>query len=321
MKPFDYAIAENRAGALAALQQGYRVLAGGVDLADLLKEGVEPHDRLVSIDALDDLRAIERTEDGGLRLGALATLAGIAAFPDLPRLFPALAEAASNTASPEVRARATLAGNLLQRPRCWYYRSADFPCLKKGGSQCYAWAGENAPHSIFPSGACRIVHPSSLAPVLVAAGAEIVTDGPDGERRYRAGEFFVNTDRDPINETVLPQNELVVRVDLDELPARSAYIELKERQVYDWPLASCAAAWDGSKWHIVLGHVAPLPWRAVAAEELLQGHADLDEALAERAAEAAVSDAQPMSQNAFRVRWARAAVRRALLKACGKEPV
>lgn len=320
MKPFDYAIAENRAGALAALQQGYRVLAGGIDLADLLKEGVEPHERFVSIDALADLSAIARTEGGGLRLGARATLADIAAFPDMARLFPALAEAAATTASPEIRARATLAGNLLQRPRCWYFRSADFPCLKKGGSQCYAWAGENAHHAIFPSGACRIVHPSSLAPVLVAAGAEIVTDGPAGEKRYEADAFFTNTDRDVLRENVLPDNELVIAIEIPALPARSAHVELKERQVYDWPLASCAAAWDGSGWRVVLGHVAPLPWRATAAESLLEGHADIDEALAERAAEAAVSDAQPMSQNVFRVRWARAAVRRALLRACGKEP-
>lgn len=321
MKPFDYAIAENRAGALAALQSGYRVLAGGIDLADLLKEGVEPHDRFVSIDALSDLRVIARTDDGGLRIGARATLAEIAAFPDINRLFPALAEAAASTASPEIRARATLAGNLLQRPRCWYFRSAAFPCLKKGGSQCYAWAGENAHHAIFPGGACRIVHPSSLAPVLVAAEAEIVTDGPAGEKRYASDAFFIHTDRDPQRENVLPDDELVVAIEIPALPARSAHVELKERQVYDWPLASCAAAWNGARWRVVLGHVAPLPWRAAAAEALLEGHADIDEALAEHAADAAVTDAQPMSQNAFRIRWARAAVRRALLRACGKEPV
>lgn len=318
MKPFDYAVAENKAGALAALRKGYRPLAGGVDWTDLLKERVDAPERLVALSKVEALKEIH-VGHSHIRLGAMATLADLAAHRALATAFPALVHTAAQTASPAIRAQATLGGNLLQRPRCWYYRSADFPCLKKGGSNCYAWAGDNTYHSIFPAGACRIVHPSSLAPVLVAAKAFFVVETKDGETAYTSDDFFLNTDRSAQKETVLSDDALLTMVRIDTLPHRSACVEIKEKQVFDWPVASCAAVWHEEGWRVVLGHVAPLPWRARRAEQALAATHDISPDLAARVADLAVSDAQPMSGNAHRVKLTRAAVRRALLKACGRE--
>jgi len=320
VKPFDYAIAANKAGAWAALKQGYRALAGGVDVADLQKERIETHERYVSLKALDELARIEIKENV-LVLGARATLADIAQSPIVRERFPALAHVASTTASPAIRARATLAGNLLQRPRCWYFRSSAFHCLKKGGSQCFAWAGENTYHALFPAGPCRIIHPSSLAPLLVAAKAVIVAENADGKTAFPADSFFLNTDRSTHKENVLADDQLITRIEIAVDTRRSGHEEIKERGAYDWPVASCAAVWHDDGWRVVLGHVAPLPWQAKAAERLLGTTLDVDDEMAARAGDAAVSDAQPMSQNVYRVQLARAAVRRALLRACGKEPV
>jgi xanthine dehydrogenase YagS FAD-binding subunit len=319
MKPFDYAIAENKQGALAALQQGYRILAGGVDIADLQKERIETSERYVSLKHLKELKQIE-ADGTGITLGARVTLAEIAASPLVQERFPALAHTASTTASSAVRARATLAGNILQRPRCWYFRSDRFPCLKKGGQQCYAWAGENTYHAIFPAGPCRITHPSSLAPLLVAAEAVMMAEDAAGETTFKASDFFLNTDSSVQKENRLKPEQLITRIEIKADVRQSGHEEIKERALYDWPAASCAAVRHPEGWRVVLGHVAPLPWTAKAAESLLGHTEDIDETLAARAADAAVSDAQPMSQNAYRVALTRAAVRRALLRACGKEP-
>ncbi|MDK2970894.1 MAG: xanthine dehydrogenase YagS FAD-binding subunit [Candidatus Sumerlaeota bacterium] len=322
MKAFDYAIASNESGALAALERGYRPKASGIDLLDLLKERTAAPDSLVSIADIATLKGI-REEDGGIAIGALATLEETGAHAGIRKHFHALAEAAAEAATPQIRARATVGGNICQRPRCWYFRSADFNCLKKGGPTCYAVEGENSFHAVFGNGPCHITHPSNIAPALVAFGAEIVTVAPeDGGRTIRAADFFMlPEDGGIMKENVLKKDELVTEIRLPAAVAgqKSGYVELREKQSFDWPLVSCVAAFNGTKWTIVLGHVAPTPWRAKGSESLLGKAAAITPEIAEKAAAASDRGAKPMSQNAWRLKLVRAAVRRALLLADGKE--
>lgn len=318
MKPFDYAIADHLEGATAALARGYRSKGSGVDLLDLLKERIEPGEKFVSLHKVESLRGISEV-NGMLRIGASATLAEIAGNAAVQRLAPALAHAAGEAATPQIRARATAAGNIMQRPRCWYYRAAEYDCLKKGGATCFAVEGENGYHALFGGGPCHIVHPSNIAPALVAHEATIVAVSPTGERKIPAGEFFVLPERNLRGETVLLENEIITEIRLPARESRSGFVELRERQSFDWPVASCVARHDGNKWHIVLGHVAPIPWVSKPAADVLGSSGSPDDALASRAADAAVKDAKPMSGNAWRIAIVRASVRRAVLLAAGKE--
>jgi xanthine dehydrogenase YagS FAD-binding subunit len=317
-RPFEYAIATTREAIGAATRRGYRIKAGGLDLMDMLKERIEKAPRLVSILDVPGLRGIVQ-KGNALSIGPLTTLKEIGAHPLLRERFAALAHSAGEAATPQIRAVATAAGNICQRPRCWYFRSKDYDCLKKGGSRCFAADGENAYHAIFGEGPCHIVHPSNIAPALVAAGAEVIAERDGKTRTIPMGEFFEMPRRNMFGENALAEGELIVEIRVPELPERSGYVELREKQSFDWPLAACAAVKVAGKWNVVLGAVAPTPWRAVGAEQLLGTANDIDDAMAERAADAAVVDASPMTQNAWRVRLARAAVRRALLTAVGKE--
>ncbi len=320
MKAFDYAIAENTSGAIAAIGKKYRVKAAGIDLLDMLKERTEPGDRFVSIHRVAELGGIMTTADG-LRIGALATLAEIGDSELVRKSFPALAEAASSAATPQVRARATAAGNVLQRPRCWYFRAKEYDCLKKGGATCFAVEGENQFHALFGGGPCHITHASNIAPALVAVNAEIRARGQKDTRVISADGFFTLPDKGVGRENSLSEDELVTEFVIRKLPTKSAYVEFKEKQSFDWPLAACTVALLDGKWRVVLSHVAPIPWRATKAEEVLGGTADIDEALAEKAADAALEGAKPMRDNGYRLKLVRAAVRRSLLEACGKAAV
>jgi xanthine dehydrogenase YagS FAD-binding subunit len=319
MKAFDYAIAENRAGALAALKREYKPKAGGIDLLDMLKERIEKSEKVVAIHQVKDLKGISE-ENGALMILPLTTLREIGESDVVKKKFAALSDSCLEAASPQIREVASAGGNLLQRPRCWYFRSQEFNCLKKGGGQCFAVDGENRYHAIFGEGPCHIVHPSNLAPAFVAGRGEVKAVNAAGEERViKADDFFVMPDRSLYAENVLEDDELLTAISFPKLPERSAFVAIKEKQGFDWPIASCAAALVDGKWNVVLGHVAPKPWRAAAAEELLAGVKEVDNELATRAAEAAVKDAEPMSRNEWRVALAKASVRRALLKASGKE--
>lgn len=319
MKPFDYAVARNPAGLAAALSKGYTLQAGGIDVLDRLKTGIEPGDRIVSMAALEEYRRIHVHEDI-LEIGALTTLQTLAEDVQVQTHARLLAAVAGTTASAQIRARATLGGNLMQRPRCGYFRSAAFNCLKKGGHQCFVWSGENALHSIFGGGPCRITHPSSLAPVCVALQATF--QASDGEKTvsYAADTFFKNTDEDLLQENVLPKDHWLKAVHIPLTALQAGHHEIKPRAHYDWPEASCAAVRHPDGWRIVLGHVAPLPWRARRAEEWLADRTIRDADEAQEAAALAVVDAQPMRDNGYRVKLAQAAVRRALLQAGGHSP-
>ncbi len=299
-------------------------LAGGVDLLDLLKQNIAAPTSLVNLKELRGMDAIESDGAGGVRIGALVKLRDVAANPVLRDRYAAVADAAAQAATPQVRNLATVGGNLLQRPRCWYFRNPDVDCLKKGGERCYALGGLNRYHAILGGGPSFIVHPSNLAPALVAFGASVKLVGPAGERTIELEKFFTLPKADPARENVLNPGEVLVEVTIP-VPApgaRSVYIEAREKQSFDWPLVSVAAivVRDNSRRvrdvRLVMGAVAPIPWRCHEAEAALRG-AHLDAEAAARAADAALKGAAPLSDNAYKVPIAKALVRRAILRAGG----
>ena len=320
ISPLDLA----HAGRLAA-EPNHAVLAGGVDMLDLLKQSIAAPDSLVNLKGLKGLDAI-RSGDDGLRIGALVKLSAIADHPELRDRYTAIAHAAAEAATPQVRNLATAGGNLLQRPRCWYFRNPDINCLKKGGDTCYAVAGLNRYHSILGGGPSFIVHPSNLAPALVAFGASAKLVGPAGERTVALEEFFTLPKDDATRENVLKPGEILTEIVIPVPPpgARSVYLEAREKQTFDWPLVSVAAlvAVDHARVvreaRIVMGAVAPVPWRSPEAERVLTG-SRLTSAIAVQAAESALKPATPMSGNAYKIPIATALVRRAILRAAGIE--
>lgn len=322
MKPFAYVNARNEREALAALgtTRG-RVLpiAGGMDLVALMKDYIAQPDRLVNVKVLDGTIAASA---GGLRIGAAVKLIDLAEHQAVRSQYPALAEAAAAVGTPQIRHLGTVGGNLAQRPRCWYFRNEEFHCLKKGGSRCFAVEGENQYHAILGGGPCHIVHPSSLAVPLLALGAKFRVASPSATREIEASRFFVLPSENVYQENVLAPDELITHVIVP--PARglkNATYEVRFKQSHDWPLAMATAVLDiaGGRVkaaRIALGAVAPVPWRAEAAEAALNGKA-VSEDTAVAAADAAIKDAQPMTDNAYKVSLARTAVKRAILKAAG----
>jgi len=293
-----------------------RLHAGGTDLLGCLRDGVFPAKKLVSIGALAELRGIAPAA-GGLRIGALTTLAEIAANAALGEQYAALAQAAASAASPQLRNQGTIGGNLCQRPRCWYFRS-DLRCFRKGGETCYAPEGENEYHAIFGGDGCYMVHPSDLAPALIALEAKVRIAGPKGKRTAPLESFFVTPATDITKETVLEPGEILTEVLLPPSAGlRSSYRKVRVRAAWDFALAGAALALrvkDGrvAAARVVLSGVAPVPWRAAAAEKALLGRA-LDAAAAAEAAARSVDGAKPLSQNAFKVDLVRGIVEEALL--------
>lgn len=319
---FEYVQARDTAEAVASLDGDFNkaaIYAGGMDLLDLMKERVYTPDRLVNIKRVEALK-FKKMDGDVLKLGPLVTLAEIAADEDIRRDYTALALAAGKAATPQVRAVATLGGNLCQRPRCWYLRSEDFPCLRKGGDRCFAKDGENRFHAIFTEGEpCVIVHPSATGVALLALDASLTIAGADGDREVKLSDFFLTSSENLRRENILKADEIITAV---SIPAsaramRSHYIKLREKQSYDWPLADVAVAaeMDGASvksCRIVLGSAAPVPRRATEAEAAVTGHA-IDEALAAQAGELAVKGAKPLSQNEYKVNLYKVVVKRALL--------
>jgi xanthine dehydrogenase YagS FAD-binding subunit len=299
------------------------VKAGGVDVLDLMKEGLIAPARIVALRDAPGLDAIDAGADGSLRIGAMTTLARLADDPGARKAFPALTDAVAGSASPQIRNVATLGGNLLQRPRCWYFRAAEFHCLRKGGGHCFAIVGDNRYHAIFDNRLCAIVHPSSAATALVALGASIeLVDAEGGKREVRLEDFFVSPDRDLQRENDLKPHEILVAVKLPALPAsaRMAHVKIAEKASFDWPLADVAALLDFgadgrcASASIVLGAAAPTPHRAKSAEDLLVGRR-IDESAAGAAGRAALDGAAPLPGNAYKLLMFETAVRRAILKA------
>ena len=321
MRRFGFVAAVTDSEAVAALSPDRnRVLpmAGGIDLLALMKDAIVNPERIVSVRRLD---ASIAAGDGGLRIGAAATLTDLAEHGTVRRLYPALAGMAEEIGTPQIRNQGTLAGNLLQRPRCWYFRNEEFHCLKKGGSRCHAVEGDNRYHAIFGDGPCHIVHPSDLAVVIAAYGGRFRVLGPAGSRDVDASAFYQLPSANLYGESVLQPNELLTHVLLPAPTTRSAAYAVRVRRSSDWPLALAAVtlAMDNEtvlSARIVLGAVAPVPWRVPAAERALVGR-PISEAAASDAAVTAVAGAKGLSGNAYKIQVTKTAVKRAILKAAG----
>lgn len=319
MPNFSYVRARTVDEAVEHLSQpGAAAHAGGTDLLGCLHDGVFGVDKVVSLSRLDELRGVTPTRDGGLRLGALAGISEIAASPVVRESFPGLAQAASEVGSPQLRNQGTLGGNLCQRPRCWYFRG-EFHCAKKGGAQCFAVDGENRYHAIFGGGPCFIVHPSDTAPMLVALDASVRIAGPEGTRTVPLAGFYELPADNLEGETVLGPGEIVTEVEVPPpgAGAKSSFRKVRERGAWDFALASVAlavrlAGRRVEEARIVLGGVAPIPWRVPAAEDAIRGK-ELDAPTAAAAAAAAVAGAEPLEQNGFKVALVRGIVEESLL--------
>jgi xanthine dehydrogenase YagS FAD-binding subunit len=323
VKPVTFVEPGDLAGVVAELGRdgGSRLIAGGSDLLGELKEGSVAYPTLVSLGALDSLRRIEPTGEGGLRLGAMVTIAQLETAPELDGPYRILAEAARGVATPEIRNQGTLGGNLCQRPRCLHYRHALVDCLKKGGSTCPA---AETPYqnylSVFGGPGCYAVHASDLAPPLLALDASVTIEGPTGSRDLPLTAFFIGPDVDPRRENVLAPGEVLTSVTIPAISAtwRGTYSKSRERTAGDFPIVSLALGYDlrdeaMTGVRLVLGGVAPAPLRSLDAEAELEGRPP-SEAAARAAADAALTGAMPLSHNAFKLDLARALILRAVTR-------
>lgn len=318
MKNFEYIAPTDTLVATQALsaEPGVTaVLAGGTDLVSLLKQGIETPTRVVSLRNIPVLRGISKS-GGGLRIGAMATvdelLASKAAAP-----YRSLQAAARGITAPQVRAVGTVVGDLLQRPRCWYFRNG-YGLLAMHDGESLVPNGENRYHAILGNkGPAYFVSASSFGPALVSLGATVTVAGPEGERRMSVADLFRTPDSESERETSLMANEIVTEINVPSVSGwKTATYEVRQRQLLDWPLATASVAVRErggrvSDARVVLGHVAPTPWRSSEAETALQGKSLGEDAGAE-AGKAAVAAATPLSQNKAKVQLASVAVKRAV---------
>lgn len=319
MNRFAHANASSVEEATGALSERCRPLGGGTDLLGLMKEGLAAPEQLVNLKAIPALDQI-RVGGHGWRVGAstrLSQLVAHASFNQLPE-FACLREAVLQSATPQLRHMATIAGNLLQQPRCWYYRNRLIPCWRKGGRRCFALHGENKYHTILGRSPCHAVHPSDPAVALAALGASIVAVGPAGRRAIPLSGLYRFPTRDDRGNTALGGKELITEVDIPvpRAGSRGTYVKMVERGSWDFALVSVAVQLAFSAEvvddvHIALGGVAAVPWRASAAEDALKGKA-LSVEVIEQAAEAATDGARPLEHNAYKIDLLRGAVRQAL---------
>jgi xanthine dehydrogenase YagS FAD-binding subunit len=304
------------------IDEAPRPIAGGQDLLTTMKDYTSRPSRLVN---LKNIRGLDRItlNARGLTIGALVTLNELEEHAGVRKSFPGLSEAAHSIATPQIRNLGTVGGNLCQRPRCWYFRLEEVVCLKKGGSECYAAKGENKYNAILGGGPSYIVHPSDLAPMLVALGARVTVTGAAGKRVIPLDKFFTLPSEGNIRRENVLQNEEIITeifVPASPLATHSTYLKFKERESLDFALASVAAALQLASnktvrdARIVLGGVAPIPWRVPAAENFLAGKELTPDVLAE-AGKLALADAKPLEKNAYKVPLAQTLVRRALSKA------
>jgi xanthine dehydrogenase YagS FAD-binding subunit len=315
-KPFTRVAPKDLAGAAVLGARGEAVfIAGGGDLLDQLKSRMRTPEMVVDLKGLPGLRRVDES-DGMLSIGALTTLAAIARDPRLRSLTPALCIAAARVATPQIRNTATLGGNLLQDSRCPYYREG-WHCRRAGGRRCFANRGLNEGHAIFGGGPCWTVTPSDLAPVVAALDAHVAIQGPRGERRLPAADLFVGPLKDEQRMHALEAGEILTRVEVPVASGRrSHFVKVAVRGAWDFALASAAVAVSLSDGRlvdcrIVLGGVAPIPWRCFQAERALEGAEPTTDRI-DAAADAALIDAEPEPDNAYRVALVRQAVVEAL---------
>ena len=306
------------------IDEAPRPIAGGQDLLTTMKDYTSRPTRLVNLKSLPGMNRIALSARG-LSIGALVTLTELEEHAGVQKSYPGLAEASHSIATPQIRNLGTVGGNLCQRPRCWYFRLEEVICLKKGGSECYAATGENKYNAIFGGGPSYIVHPSDLAPMLLALGATVTVVGATGKRVIPLNSFFtLPTEGNIRRENVLQNDDIITEifVPASSLAAKSTYLKFKERESLDFALASAAVALrlgpnsTVRAARIVLGGVAPIPWRVPAAEKFLIGK-KLDKDVLSEAGKIALADAKPLAKNAYKIPLTQTLVRRALAKAGG----
>lgn len=321
MNRFSFVDCTSVDDALTHLGAGAEVKAGGIDILDRLKEGLDQPGKLVNIRNIQGLRGIETSN--GLRIGPLVTLSEISEHEIVKRKYTALAHAAAHAATPQVRNVATVGGNLLQRPRCWYFRHIEFPCRRKGGEICFAQDGENQYHAIFDNHTCAIVAPSTLAVPLIALHAQLEVTSKEGKRTVPLEKFYLTPEQNVTREHSLRPGELLTAILVPATPStsKSAYQKYAEKDSHDWPIADAAVVleMDGStvrRASIVMGAAAPTPMRATAAEAILSGKT-LNEQLAREAGKAAMQGATPLAHNAYKIELFHTALYRTILFAGG----
>ena len=327
MKSFTNVNPKNRQEVMALLkkaaeeQQTASLAGGGSDLLGMIKDDLVAPDVVVNLKDLRDLREIE-PHSQGVRIGGLVTLQELSQHPLIRSQYTVLAEAAGTVATPQIRNVATVAGNICQRPWCWYFRQG-FPCFKHGGDRCYSVVGQNQLHAIFGGGPSFIVHPSDTAPALMALEARFRIAGPDGERDVPASDFFVLPREEVSRENILGPDEVLIEIELP--PARqnveSTYVKIMDREAWTHAVLSVAAVLEIDQGvcrmaRIVLGAVAPIPWQLPHVERMLVGQRITTE-LAGNAGQAAVSQAQPLAKNGYKIPLTEALVRRTLLSLAG----
>jgi xanthine dehydrogenase YagS FAD-binding subunit len=327
VKPFAYVNPTNEKDAVAALAPEFEKalpIGGGQDLLARMKDYVTQPDRIVNVKGA--LESTVTRANGGLRIGAAMKLVDLAEHAEVARMYPAVTAAAIEVGTPQIRNQGTVGGNLNQRPRCWYFRNEEFVCFKKGGNTCFSITGENQFHAIFGGGPSFIVHPSSLAVPMVAYGATFRIVGPNGERLVPAADYFTLPVKNLRTENVLAPNELLTHVILPG-PGnlKSGHYEVRYKASHDWPIAFATVVLGMSgqtvrSARVVMGAVAPIPWRSATAEKVLVGKS-ISEETAAAAAEAAVEGARPLSENAYKIQVAKTAVKRAILRAAGIQTV
>jgi xanthine dehydrogenase YagS FAD-binding subunit len=326
MKDFEYyhpSTVGQATKLLTDVPGGAKPIAGGVDLIDEMKDYIESPARVVNLKSIPNLNTIKDGADG-LHLGPLVLLTDLEHHPGIQKKYTALSQAAASVASVQIRNQGTLGGNLCQRPRCWYYRSPVHQCLKKGGDVCFSVNGENKFNAILGGGPSYIVHPSDLAPALIALGAKVTITGPNGKSRtILLEQMYVLPRENVLQETLLQPNELVTAVFVPTPPAgsRSAYLKFREKESMDF--AMCAAAVNLTvangvckDAHVILGGVAPIPWRAKATEAALKGKT-VNAAVAENASVASTQGAKPLEQNGYKIPLTHTLVRRGILTCAG----
>lgn len=320
MKAFRVAQPKTLDGAVSVAGESSRMLAGGTDLLALMKERVAEPDLLINLKTIPGLGSIEAADEE-LAIGALVTLAELAASEVVAEGWPALVSSALRSATPQIRNVATIGGNLCQNPRCWYYRDETYTCIKKGGDTCPAIEGENEFHAIFDNGVCASTNPSNLAPVLIAHDAEIEIRRADETERVPAEKFWLRPEPDCMIETVLEPEDIVTRIILKTASRSrtSAYVEAREKQSYDWAVcgATVNLTLDGGKAkdaRIVLSAVAPTPMRRPDLEAMIRGR-KLDGRTIDAVCDKAIEGATPLRDNAYKTILVKTVLRRAFHQA------
>jgi len=309
--------ADAAAALLSETVETAALIAGGTDLLDELKSGVSAAGLIVDLRTVPGLAGI-LPEKGGLRIGAMTRIVDLAGNAAVGRDYPGLRRAALSLATPQLRNVGTVGGNLCQRPRCWYYRDPQVLCRKKGGFNCFAYQGRNKYHCLFGGSGCYIVYPSDLAPALISLGSTATIASTKGDKTIPLEAFYAGPEVDVTRENVLAKGQFLKSVWLPAPKAgqKSAYVKLEERETWDFALVSAAVAavvQDGrlADISIVMGGVAPVPWRLKKAEDALRGKTP-SEAAIRAAADAALADASPLKENGYKTDLVHAALKQAV---------